>query len=394
MQKPPALVDSLSYWPVALGRVSSRYRESAPRTDPTWRWSRKRPTALNSRRWVFVTGGPDGFRQGCPQSGPGLGEGFLPRIHHGAPQPTPKKSQKAQPKAAEAFPRLAPAQNVQEHLSGQLWARCPEVEDLPVELLLKVLQVLDPDRKLKSMWASSHDISKKRKEPTIFLKQDSTLVYPEHTKETSASHSHSWLYKEKTSETDSQREDRPCLPESVRKEVSDFCNWASTFGSLSIDEEFILKQFDVDYRNETSSDVLHVMKLNQVPLMLKKSGRLTKMQEPGLCQKPDHEQKLQTLQNPCKPKWVKMRYGAWYLNTKLWKKQRADEPLVDPKVLLKAQDENVRKELQEQEKLLGDLHGAAAFKEFIRSRGYRMPRFLEKMEIRKESKKCHETPLK
>uniref|UniRef100_A0A8C6BZM2 Protein FAM47E n=1 Tax=Monodon monoceros TaxID=40151 RepID=A0A8C6BZM2_MONMO len=52
--------------------------------------------------------------------------------------------------------------------------------------------------------------------------------------------------------------------------------------------------------------------------------------------------------NPYKPKWVKMRYGAWYLNTKLWKKQRADEPLVDPKVLRKAQDENMKKELWEQ----------------------------------------------
>uniref|UniRef100_A0A8B9XMS6 Family with sequence similarity 47 member E n=1 Tax=Bos mutus grunniens TaxID=30521 RepID=A0A8B9XMS6_BOSMU len=51
---------------------------------------------------------------------------------------------------------------------------------------------------------------------------------------------------------------------------------------------------------------------------------------------------------PHKPKWVKMRYGAWYLNPKLWKKQRADEPLVDPKVLHKAQDENFKKELQEQ----------------------------------------------
>ncbi|XP_059868316.1 protein FAM47E isoform X3 [Delphinus delphis] len=77
--------------------------------------------------------------------------------------------------------------------------------------------------------------------------------------------------------------------------------------------------------------------------------------------------------NPYKPKWVKMRYGAWYLNTKLWKKQRADEPLVDPKVLHKAQDENMKKELWEQEELLADLHGTAAFKDFILRRGYRMP---------------------
>lgn len=43
-----------------------------------------------------------------------------------------------------------------------------------------------------------------------------------------------------------------------------------------------------------------------------------------------------------------MSYGAWYLNTKLWRKHRADEPLIDPKVLQKAQDENVKKEIQKE----------------------------------------------
>uniref|UniRef100_A0A8C8ZKL8 Family with sequence similarity 47, member E n=1 Tax=Prolemur simus TaxID=1328070 RepID=A0A8C8ZKL8_PROSS len=55
-----------------------------------------------------------------------------------------------------------------------------------------------------------------------------------------------------------------------------------------------------------------------------------------------------TALNPYKPQRVKMRYGAWYLDTKLWRRQRADEPLVDPKVSHKAQDENFKKGLQEQ----------------------------------------------
>lgn len=61
-----------------------------------------------------------------------------------------------------------------------------------------------------------------------------------------------------------------------------------------------------------------------------------------------------------------MRYGAWYLNTKLWKKQRADEPLVDPKVSCKAQDENFKTEMQEQvcvyvEIRSSDLEGFAVY---------------------------------
>jgi hypothetical protein len=43
-----------------------------------------------------------------------------------------------------------------------------------------------------------------------------------------------------------------------------------------------------------------------------------------------------------------MRYGAWYLNTNLWKRQRADEPLVDPKVAWKAHTKDFEKELQAQ----------------------------------------------
>lgn len=30
------------------------------------------------------------------------------------------------------------------------------------------------------------------------------------------------------------------------------------------------------------------------------------------------------------PSWVKVKYGAWYLDPKTWKKRNADEPLKDP----------------------------------------------------------------
>ena len=43
-----------------------------------------------------------------------------------------------------------------------------------------------------------------------------------------------------------------------------------------------------------------------------------------------------------------MRYGACYLNTSLWKRQREDEPLVDPMVSHKAQDSTFKEQLQEQ----------------------------------------------
>ncbi|XP_045140287.1 protein FAM47E [Echinops telfairi] len=188
----------------------------------------------------------------------------------------------------------------------------------------------------------------------------------------------------------------PLLYDSVRKGVDDFCRWATAIGSSKIDEEFILQQFDIDCENKPSCDALHTMRLNKVPQDQKSSVGPSKLRELDLpFQELDFKKKLQKPQNPYKREWVKMRYGAWYLNTKLWKKQRADEPLVDPKILQKAQDENFQKELQEKEDLLEELHWMIAFKDFVLRRGYRMPRFLEKMNSRKECKsKSNKIPIK
>ncbi|XP_062963527.1 protein FAM47E [Cynocephalus volans] len=350
----------------------------------------KSPTSLNGRRWVFVRKGLDDFRKGCPPPCKGLitrgpEEGFLPRIYHRAPRPAPKKRQNKLPKEASLSSKLSPAQRAQEAFLEEVAARLtphplalyPNLQEaMPEELLLKVLEVLDPGRKLEDMWAYCQDTRKRMKEQKKLLKKRSTQVYLGPPKKTPVSHSGQWLYEELPIKMDLLHEECPLLHEN---------------GSSNIDEDFILKQFDIDYQSKPRHDVLHTMRLNQVPLELKCGRGLHKPQEPEFFQKLDYKRKLQKPQNPHKPKWVKMRYGAWYLNTRLWKKQRADEPLVDPKVSHKAQDENFKKDLQEQEELLADLHGTVAFKDFIVSRGYRMPSFLEKMYIGKEYKK---TPIK
>nr|XP_034814515.1 protein FAM47E isoform X2 [Pan paniscus] len=355
----------------------------------------KFPTSLHSRQLVFPRKGLDDFRKGCP---PCTGlvtqvpvESFLPQIYHRAPQLAPKKRQIKLLKEADLLSKLSPAQqarkafleDVEAHLTPHPLALYPNLEEaMPIQLLSKVLEVLDPDQKLEDTWAYCQDTRKGMKEPTKLLKKHSTQVYLGPSRKTSVSNTGQWLYEEKPHKVDLLHENgpRPGLHEN---------------GISDIDEEFILKQFDIDYETKPSHDVLHTMKLNQVPLELKRSVGLSKLQEPELFQKLGYERKLQKPQNPYKPKWVKMRYGAWYLNPKLWKKQRVDEPLVDPEVSHKAQEENFKKELQEQEELLADLHGTVAFKDFILSRGYRMPRFLENMYIGKECKRaCNKTPIK
>ncbi|XP_045841847.1 protein FAM47E isoform X1 [Meles meles] len=369
----------------AGGSRGSRCEEPLPSQGSTKpRHRPPRPPALDGLQWTFEKKGLDDFRKGCPPCEGlltrGPQEAFLPQIRPPARRAAPNKRQRRWPEGAAPFPGLSPAQrargaflaDVDAQLSPHPLALYPHLgEDMPVELLLKVLEVLDPGRKLEDTWAYCQGVGKRAKEPAKHLRKLSTQVGPGLPKKTAVSHPGQWLYEEKKPhQTDLLHEDGPLIHENVRRGVRDFCNWATTFGSSDIDEEFILKQFDIDCQSKPSHDVPHMV--NQAPPELKKRVGFKKLQEPQFLQKPDSEQKLQKPQNPHKPKCVKMRYGAWYLNTKLWKKQRADEPLVDPKVSCKAQDENFKRELQEQE-LLADLHGTTAFKDFILSRGYRMP---------------------
>nr|XP_020139887.1 protein FAM47E isoform X2 [Microcebus murinus] len=262
-------------------------------------------------------------------------------------------------------------------------------------LLLKVLEVLDPDRKLEDAWGYCQDPRKRTKEYPELFRKNSMQVHLGLPKKIPVPCSGQWLYEEKPCKMDLLHKDGLLLYENVHRRVSDFCNWATALGSSNIDEEFILRQFDVDCPGTPSRDVLPTLRPNPVPRELQPRVGLNTQQELDSFQKLDYQRKLQKPQNPYKPKKVKMRYGAWYLDTKLWKKQRADEPLVDPKVSHKAQHENFKKRLQEQEEFLADLCGAVAFKDFILSRGYRMPSFLEKMYPRKECQRaCNKTPIK
>uniref|UniRef100_A0A5F9CIZ8 Family with sequence similarity 47 member E n=1 Tax=Oryctolagus cuniculus TaxID=9986 RepID=A0A5F9CIZ8_RABIT len=235
------------------------------------------PDSLNSRSWVFVRSGWDDVGQGCPRGRRSalprpLGElsapGFIARF----PRPVRPERQPGLPRAVEAPPGPP-------HPVGSL----RESREAPclAELLLKVLHVLDPDRKLEDTWAYCEDTGKSAEEPRKLFTKRCTGVPSGRPKETPVSHSGQWPCEEKASEMDLLRDNGPLLQDNARKGVSDFCSWLAAV-------------------------------------------------------------------NPHRPKWVKMRYGAWYLNTKLWRKQRADEPLVDPKVLRQAQDESSRRKLRAQ----------------------------------------------
>nr|XP_021505570.1 protein FAM47E [Meriones unguiculatus] len=357
--------------------------KNLPSKCSTKRNRMKFPGSLDSRRWVFVREGLDDFQKGCPpRQSPK--DAFLPHIHHRAPSATPRKRKTGLPREAPLLSRLSkPGKAFLEDVDAKTalhpLALYPTLKEaLPAELLLQVLEVLDPERKLKDTQAYCPGSGQLMKEATKLVEKCSPQVCLP--KKMMGSHPGQWLCEEKPSKVDLLCEDR-LVHEDIRRGVSDFCAWATALGSSTIDEEFLLEQFDIGRQTRHSCDTLHLRRLSQVCGELERSEdmSLAKLQEAELHHKAEHGRRLQKTQDPSEPKRVKMRYGAWYLNTNLWKKQRADEPLVDPKISYKAQDTNLKKQLQDQEKLLAGLHGTAAFKDFVLSRGYRLPRFLEKI---------------
>nr|XP_026243374.1 protein FAM47A-like [Urocitellus parryii] len=350
----------------------------------------KFPTSLDSRRWVFVKEGLDDFRNGCPSSedlitrGRSHKEAFLPTISHRVPQPAPRKSRKKS-KNAGLFSTLSRAQlarkafvaDVEASLTQHPLAHYPNLEeDLPAEILLKVLEVLDPDRKLEDTWAYCEGHGKGTKEPCKVSKRCTKRSFPEPPK-ISGSNKKILIHEEdKSSKKD--------LPPSqghkhIPKGISDFCQWVATFGDMGIDEEFMMQQVDIDYECQPTYNDYHIKKINLLPSDLKYCSQLNKVKEIRFSiQELDFERKLHKFKNPYKPDWVKIRYGAWYLKPKLWRKLVNDEPLIDPKVLRESQKPHTPKP-----DIIDDLYGTIAFKDFIMSKGYSMPDILKKLFIRK-----------
>lgn len=352
----------------------------------------KCPGSLDGRRWTFLKEGLDDFRTGCPPCKNLITrsstEGFLPIIAHRIPKPAPPKKL---PNKADLFSTLSPAQqarkafveDIEASLIKHPLAHYPNLEEvLPADLLLKVLKVLDPHRKLEDTWAYCQGTRKRRKSPTKLCERRPTKVYLDPPKETPLSRSDYWLLGEKENEKSSTEDipQSPPLRKTIPRELTNFCRWTDTFGDLGIDEEFIMNHVTFDIRDDykVTYDTGKIKKISQVPFRIKYSKQLDKIKERKFSIEEENleseDRKPPDLHTPGR---VKMRFGAWYLKPKLWTKLINDEPLIDPKILLEAQGANLKPDI------LDDLYGTIAFKDFIVSKGYRMPDVLEKVFMRK-----------
>nr|KAF6492490.1 hypothetical protein HJG59_009682 [Molossus molossus] len=437
----------------------------------------KCPTSLDSRRWIFLKEGLDDFRTGCPSCENiitrGHRESFLPTIAHRIPRPPPKRGQNNLPKGADLCSKLSLAQqarkafveSIEASLIKHPLARYPNLEkSLPADLLLKVLQVLDPDRKLEDTWAyclsviegkqSINLYEKHLEEINLELSDEDDLESPrevdleppgevdleppgevdlespgevdlelpgevdleppgevdleppgevdlelpgevdleppgevdlESSKDSLLEYITKLLPETKKPQKSSSTSfpKGPSFYQRTPSEVHKFCKWINdTFGDLGIDEEYIVKQFEIDHECTPTYNTVKIKKVSQIPLEIKYSKQLDKIKERKFSlQEESWERKLRKRQDPYKPKRVKIRYGAWYLKPSTWKKLINDEPLIDPKVLREQEYQNYKRYLEPG--IIDELYGPIAFKDFIISKGYRMPGVLKKLFFRK-----------
>lgn len=346
----------------------------------------KFPTSLDGRRWVFVKEGMDDFRKGCPPYEGmilrGSKEGFLPTISHRVSRSS-RKSRKKPCQDLSLFSSLSLAQQArkffvertEENLSQHPLAFWPLEEGISEDLLLNVLESLDPDRKLEEKWDYCKGRSKWMNLLTAAGKCPSQKIDLDPPK-FPGSRKHGVRHENKPKKQDSGES---LYYRYIPKGVYEFCEWVETFGDLGIDEDFMMKQFDIGYECKPSYEDSAIKKISLLPSELRFCRRLSRVKEIRFSiQEANFERKLRKPQDPYKSTRDKIRYGAWYLKPDLWKKLVNDEPLMDPEELLELQGGRPGKP-----DIIEDLYGTIAFKDFIISKGYNMPSILEKLFMRK-----------
>ncbi|XP_008848706.1 putative protein FAM47D, partial [Nannospalax galili] len=336
-----------------------------------------------SRRWVFVKEGLDDFRKGCPPCEDvvirGPNEGFLPTISHGAPHHDSRKGKgylgPLSPLSLSQQAQRDFAENTEANLTHHPLDLWPQEKDFSSGHLLNLLEVLDPDQKLEDKWAYCEDHREsiklqpmKEEYPQKPVEQDPPK-FP-------GSLRYGVLHKKKPKK---QKDTDSLYYRYMPKGLRGFCEWADTFGETGIDEEYMMKEFDIFSEWKPSYGDSAIKKISLLPSELKYFSMRNKVKEIRFSmEESNFERKLGKPHDPYKSTKEKIRYGAWYLKPNLWKKLVNDEPLIDPKVLLELEGG-----LPGKPDIIEDLYGAIAFKDFIISKGYRMPVILEKLFKRK-----------
>ncbi|XP_032080203.1 protein FAM47A-like [Thamnophis elegans] len=346
--------------------------------------------SLNGQRWRFLKHGLDDFRYGCPPSSDNIiiqgTKGPAPIILQykklDASQIIPYKSGDLLRKRSAVQSRLPTPQKTKTdpNLTQEQHplALYPHLEEsVPPDLFDDVMKLLDPEMQLTR---PSPDYSKDDVATPSpgqhHVKYDvrpnrsysSTLPWMQKKK-----NPYTWFSKKEVAERQeaAKIDYVPPLDKNVKRVTKEFCEWVNAMGGekYNIDEDTIMKLFDTRYESDIkTSTPIKIMELYQIPAELRQY----------LGRHPSRK-RIPTKPTPSEPKWEKIKYGAWYLPPKTWKKKRATEKEEIPECLqifLNARKKIVQKAEADLE---SSLHGTYAFDQFLETKGYRKPQFLLQM---------------
>ncbi|XP_042323229.1 protein FAM47E-like isoform X2 [Sceloporus undulatus] len=349
--------------------------------------------ALNGQRWRFLKSGIDDFRNGCPPPSDNIiirGKmGPVPIIlQYKKPdtsQIMPYKAAELQTKSDIIYSKLSPAQKAKkdyiaqtEHcLAQHPLALYPHLEEsVPPELFCDVVRLLDPEMHLSR--GSFHDYQTHRDLHTTVQYQVPRDTKPEtrHTPTVPVwlpkkKNPYTWLSEKEVAEREKAAKIAyiPPLDENVKRVTKEFCEWVSAMGGENnIDEATIMELFDTRYESKAkASSPIKIVELYHVPGELREcEGKVSW----------GSVKKIKRV--PSEPKCEKIKYGAWYLHPKKWKKKKAGEQDKIPDCLqffLNLREKNIPKDQTDEM----PLHGTYAFEQFLESKGYRKPAFLLQM---------------
>lgn len=369
--------------------------------------------ALNCHQWKFLSKGvDDDFRDGYPSSSDtsnvlssGVHHPILQNaVHDSKPVKKPQKFTIEQ----SCYSKLLPLQQsrreyiaeIEYGLTQHPLALYPHLEEsVSPDLFEDIVEILDPDMRLKSSSGSYEVIPEDQEEDIITPDREQQETHSVKSRETSTRLStmseqsrlknpYTWIVKQEETAKEEKRSKipRPLTPapdESVKHVTKDFCDWVASLGgeSCNVNEATIFSLFASGYDTKPTLSVpIHVVELNNVPAELRMSVGVSPQQDITKTS-PTRIRSESTYS----PTWVKSRYGAWYLDPQTWKKQKGNEPLKDPTMQKEEKGNHSKNRLSQKDEELLQLHGTTAFKEFIERKGYRKPEFLNKILYKKDA---------
>ncbi|XP_015217267.1 protein FAM47E [Lepisosteus oculatus] len=371
--------------------------------------------ALNSHCWLFLKPGLDDVRDGYP---PPVGDenftrpqkGPVPVIHGAEPSfsTSEKMPRKRFSKQQVCFSKLTPMQQARrEHIAEVEYgltqhplALYPHLEEgMCPELLDKVVDVLDPEMHLTNELGScTPDLEEKNEEDSssqcerMNLNPSGSNLSTRHstsvmTDDSKQKNPYKWLpLKEDSTKDDGKvkvkRLPSPSHDEDIKKVTKEFCDWVVSLGgeSNNIDEPTLVSLFGSGYEIKPPFTVpIQVVELNSVPAELRMSVEELPRETAS---ETKFSRDIKAEKTSC---GVKIKYGAWYLDPKTWKKRNADEPLEDPKIISEEKQFSMNQPSEKDEELK-QMHGTLAFKQFILNKGMREPMFLQKLFTQEDEK--------